>query len=113
LENRDREPACYGQVWACIGFGRGNVLILSTFLVQVMEPFSLRALGLDIGAFQIMAIKSRAHFRRGFHDNGFAKTILLVEPAEPYLGTVRLDRLPYENVELKRYYPYGNPAFPA
>jgi microcystin degradation protein MlrC len=103
----------YGQVWACIGFGRGNVLILSTYLVQVMEPFSLRALGLDIGAFQIIAIKSRVHFRRGFHDNGFAKTILLVEPAEPYLGTVRLDRLPYENVELKRYYPYGNPEFPA
>jgi hypothetical protein len=44
-------------------------------------------------------------FRRGFHDNGFAKTILLVEPTEPFLGTVRLDALPYENVDLKRYYP--------
>jgi hypothetical protein len=51
------------------------------------------------------------HFRRGFHDNGFAKTILLVEPTEPFLGTVRLDKLPYENVDLKQYYPYGNPVF--
>ena len=102
----------HGQLWACIGFGRDNVLILSTYLVQIMEPLSLKALGLDIGAFQVMAIKSRVHFRRGFHDNGFAKTILLVEPTEPFLGTVRLDQLPYENVDLKQYYPYGNPAFP-
>jgi microcystin degradation protein MlrC len=102
----------YGQFWVCIAFGRGNVLILSTYLVQIMEPFSLRALGLDIDAFQVMAIKSRVHFRRGFHDNGFAKTILLVEPTEPFLGTVHLDALVYENVDLKQFYPYGTPAFP-
>ena len=96
----------YGQVWVTIKFGRDNVLILSTFLVQVVEPFSLKA------AFQVMAIKSRVHFRRGFHDNGFARTILLVEPTEPFLGTVRLDKLRYENVDLRQYYPYGNPAFP-
>jgi len=87
-------------------------LILSTYLVQIVEPFSLNNLRVDIDdAFQIMAIKSRVHFRRGFHDNGFAKTILLVEPTEPFLGTVRLDKLPYENVDLKQYYPYGNPVF--
>ena len=103
----------YGQFWVVIKFGRGNVLVLSTYLVQVMEPFSLKTLDLDIDAFQDWAIKSRVHFRRGFHDNGFAKTILLVEPAEPFLGTVRLDGLPYENVDLKRYYPYGNPKFPS
>jgi microcystin degradation protein MlrC len=102
----------YGQVWVTIKFGRDNVLILSTYLVQVIEPFSLQALGLDITAFQAFAIKSRVHFRRGFHDNGFAKTILLVEPDEPFLGTVRLDKLRYENVDLMQYYPYGNPAFP-
>jgi microcystin degradation protein MlrC len=100
----------YGQV--SIKFGRDNVLILSTYLVQIVEPFSFKGLGLDIDAFQVFAIKSRVHFRRGFHDNGFAKTILLVEPTEPFLGTVRLDKLPYENVDLKRYYPYGNPTFP-
>ena len=102
----------HGQFWTAVGFGRGNVLVLSTYLVQVMEPFSLRALGLDIDAFDVFVIKSRVHFRRGFHDNGFAKTILLVEPTEPFLGTVHLDALPYENVDLKRFYPYGNPAFP-
>ncbi|HEY3678842.1 MAG TPA: M81 family metallopeptidase [Bradyrhizobium sp.] len=65
----------HNQFWVVVEFGRGNVLVLSTYLVQVMEPFSLRNLGLDIGAFEAMAIKSRVHFRRGFHDNGFARTI--------------------------------------
>jgi microcystin degradation protein MlrC len=101
----------YGQFWVCIRFGRNNVLILSTYLVQVMEPFSLKALGLDINSFEVMAIKSRVHFRRGFDDNGFAKTILLVEPEQPFLGTTRLDGLPYENVDLSQFYPYGSPAF--
>lgn len=101
----------HGQFWVCIGFGRNNVLIISTYLVQIMEPFSLTALGLDIASFEIMAIKSRVHFRRGFDDNGFAKTILLVEPEQPFLGTTRLEGLPYRNVDLTQYYPYGNPAF--
>jgi microcystin degradation protein MlrC len=103
----------HGQFWVCIRFGRNNVLILSTYLVQIMEPFSLKALGLDIAAFEVMAIKSRVHFRRGFDDNGFARTILLVEPEQPFLGTTRLEGLPYENVDLAQYYPYGNPTFSA
>jgi hypothetical protein len=41
----------------------------------------------------------------------FAKTILLVEPSEPFLGTTRLDKLPYHNVDLTQFYPYGSPAF--
>jgi microcystin degradation protein MlrC len=102
----------HGQFWVTISFGRGNVLVLSTYLVQIMEPSSLMPLGIDIDAFDVFVIKSRVHFRRGFHDNGFAKSILLVEPTEPFLGTVHLDALPYENVDLKRFYPYGNPPFP-
>jgi microcystin degradation protein MlrC len=30
----------HGQFWVVIEFGRDNVLILSTYLVQIMEPFS-------------------------------------------------------------------------
>src|SRR6185437_381239 len=97
----------HGQFWVAVKFGRDNVLILSTYLVQLIEPFSLGALGLDIHAFKVFAIKSRVHFRRGFDDNNFAKTILLVEPDQPFLGTIHLDSLPYEHVDLKRYYPYG------
>jgi microcystin degradation protein MlrC len=100
----------YGQFWVCVRFGRNNVLILSTYLVQIMDPFSLTALVPDISGFDVIAIKSRVHFRRGFDDNGFAKTILLVEPDQPFLGTTRLDKLPYKNVDLTQFYPYGNPA---
>src|SRR5262245_9921957 len=100
------------QLLVIVKFGRGNVLVLSRYLVQIMEPGSLSALGLDLSAFKAFAIKSRVHFRRGFHDSGFAETILLVEPVEPFLGTVRLDGLPYQNVDLKKFYPYGEPQFP-
>ena len=102
----------HGQLRVVVKFGGGNVLVLSRYLVQVIEPEPLGALGIDIHDFDAFAIKSRVHFRRGFDDSGFAKTILLVEPVEPFLGTVRLDALPYRNVDLKKFYPYGDPQFP-
>ena len=102
-----------GGVWFHIGFGDGNVLIVSPYLAQIMEPATFTGLGIDLAAFDVFAIKSRVHFRRGFDDSGFARTILLVEPDQPFLGTVRLDGLPYRNVELGAFYPYGNPVFPA
>ncbi|WP_159350503.1 M81 family metallopeptidase [Roseomonas harenae] len=100
-----------GLSWACIGFGHGNVLVISPFLTQILEPSELWAMGLKPGDFDVIAIKSRVHFRRGFDDSGFARTILLVEPPQPFLGTVRLDGLTYENLTLTDYYPYGQPAF--
>ncbi|HEY8611999.1 MAG TPA: M81 family metallopeptidase [Roseomonas sp.] len=100
-----------GQGWACIGFGQGNVLVVSPFLAQILEPSELWALGLKAEDFDVIAIKSRVHFRRGFDDSGFARTILLVEPPQPFLGTIRLDGLAYENMKLTDYYPYGQPAF--
>lgn len=101
-----------GGTWFHIGFGDGNVLIVSPYLVQIMEPATFTALGIDVAAFDVFAIKSRVHFRRGFDDSGFAKTILLVEPDQPFLGTVRLEGLPYRTVDLQAYYPYGDPVFP-
>jgi microcystin degradation protein MlrC len=100
-----------GQRWVSIGFGNRNVLVISPYLAQIMEPSTLREIGLDPLAFAVIAIKSRVHFRRGFDDGGFAKTILLVEPTEPFLGTMRLDALNYQNVELRNFYPFGDPDF--
>ena len=102
----------YGMLWVSVGFGSGNVLVLSRYLTQIMEPSELKGPGFDLEQFKVIAIKSRVHFRRGFDDSDFAKTILLVEPDQPYLGTVRLDGLPYEHVDLTRFYPYGTPQFP-
>ncbi len=98
-----------GLTWVGVAFGRGNVLLLSEYLTQIMDPADLK---FPIDSFKVFAIKSRVHFRRGFDDSGFAKTILLVEPVEPFLGTVRLDGLPYKNVDLKKFYPYGDVKFP-
>jgi len=101
-----------GNEWICVSFGTGNVLVLSPYLVQIIEPSELWQLGFRPDEFDVIAIKSRAHFRRGFDDSGFAPTILLVEPPQPFMGTVHLEALPYENLTLTDYYPYGDPRFP-
>ena len=98
-----------GRHWVSVAFGRGNVVLISEYLTQVMDPLDLTGAGLPIDRFKVFAIKSRVHFRRGFDDSGFAKTILLVEPEQPFLGTVRLDALPYPNVDISKFYPYGDP----
>ena len=97
------------QTWVSVGFGRGNVVVISPYLTELQDPAWLDLAPDD---FKVIAIKSRVHFRRGFHDTGFARTILLVEPTEPFLGTVRLDALSYQNVDLAEYYPFGTPHFP-
>ncbi|MFC3126895.1 M81 family metallopeptidase [Pseudoroseomonas globiformis] len=99
------------QTCIAIEFGEGNLLILTPFLTQIIELHTLHEMGVDPASFDVIAIKSRVHFRRGFDDNGFAKEILLVEPDQPFLGTVRLDGLTYEHVTLDHYYPYGSPGF--
>jgi microcystin degradation protein MlrC len=100
----------FNRDWVSVAFGRNNLVILSEYLTQVMYPSDLAGFGAD--KYKVFAIKSRVHFRRGFDDSGFAKTILLVEPEQPFLGTVRLDALPYKNVDVRKYYPYGDVSFP-
>jgi microcystin degradation protein MlrC len=108
----DDRAGC-GSAWISVRFGRGNVIVISRYLAQIMTPATLSAMGFDLADFDVIAIKSRVHFRRGFDDSGFAKTILLVEPAQSFLGTVRLDGIDYQHVSLRNYYPYGNPQFDA
>ncbi|PHZ85494.1 M81 family metallopeptidase [Paremcibacter congregatus] len=94
------------ELWISIKFGRNNLLILSPNLEQITDPFSLRTIGIELEDYKVFAVKSRVHFRRGFDDTGFAKTILVVGPPHSYFGTVHLEALPYQNVDLKNYYPY-------
>jgi hypothetical protein len=90
------------------GFDR----VLVGYTSTSAEGFDLPGPGSTIAQFKVFAIKSRVHFRRGFDDSGFAKTILLVEPEQPFLGTVRLEALPYRNVDISTFYPYGDVTFP-
>src|SRR5919108_675704 len=88
-------------------------VLIAEYLTQVMDPLDLKlGPGFTIDQFKVFAIKSRVHFRRGFDDSGFAKTIVLVEPEQPFLGTVRLEALPYRNVDISKFYPYGDVSFP-
>ena len=53
-----------GRHWVSVAFGRGNVVLISEYLTQVMD--------------------------------------------QPFLGTVRLEALPYRNVDISKFYPYGD-----
>lgn len=94
---------------AAVSFGDGNLVILTPAYEQVIFPEDFEIGPIDPGDFDVFVVKSRAHFRRGFDETGYARTILVVEAPEPFVGTTFLDALPYENVDLSKLYPYGIP----
>jgi len=94
---------------AIVEFGDGNWLILTPALEQVIWLSDLDYGPIDTNDFDVFVVKSRVHFRRGFDETGYAKSIHLVDAPGPFVGTVHLDALDYENVTLTDYYPYGVP----
>ncbi|MEM6413731.1 MAG: M81 family metallopeptidase [Pseudomonadota bacterium] len=93
---------------ALIEFGKGNTLVITDQLVQIMYPQGLYRFGvLNTNDYTSWVLKSRAHFRRGFDDTGYAKTIMIVDAPGPFLGTVHLDALDYKNVELDNLFPFS------
>ena len=94
---------------AIVDFGDRNSLIITPALKQVLWTEELKFGPLDPDNFDSFVVKSRVHFRRGFDETGYAKTIILVDAPGPFVGTVHLDALQYENVTLENYYPYGTP----
>jgi microcystin degradation protein MlrC len=94
---------------AVVEFGDRNSLIITPALEQVVRPEALEFGPLTPNDFDTFIIKSRVHFRRGFDETAYAKTIILVDAPGPFLGTNQLDALPFENVTLSKYYPYGTP----
>jgi len=95
---------------AVIEFGDNNALIITPTLSQIMYPEVLQFGPLDPNDFDVIVVKSRVHFRRGFDETGYAKTIMVVDAPGPFIGTVQLDALPYENVDLADIYPWGTPS---
>ncbi len=105
------EPRDAGRLpFIVVGFGKGNALVVSRYLTQVKELADITALSVALPAYKVFVIKSRVHFRQGLDDSGFARTIIVAEPEGGFLGTVRLERLPYCNLDLHRFYPYGDVA---
>ncbi|WP_438482352.1 M81 family metallopeptidase [Oleiharenicola lentus] len=99
--------AARGQMWVSVKFGKNNVLVISPYLCQITEPEQVAPLQLNCDDFKAIAIKSRVHFRRGFDDNGYSPTIFLVEPPEPFLGTVKVDKLPYTHTRADKFFPFN------
>ena len=102
------EGFSYDKV-AVVEFGNGNVVILTPTYEQVTDPGRFRFAPIDLEDFDVIVVKSRVHFRRGFDETGFAKTIIVVEAPGPFVGTTFLDALPYEHADLSVLYPYGTP----
>jgi microcystin degradation protein MlrC len=94
---------------AAIAFGAGNLVVITPTYEQVIFPERFRIGSIDIDDYDVFVVKSRVHFRRGFDETGFARTIVVVEAPGPFVGTTFLDSLPYEHVDLGEYYPYGTP----
>ena len=94
---------------ALVEFGNGNAVVIVPTYEQVTEPERFGFLPVDLASFDVIVVKSRVHFRRGFDETGFAKTIVVVEAPGPFVGTTFLDALPYEHVDLSVLYPFGTP----
>ena len=102
-----RGRAAGSQLWVGVEFGDNNMLLISPYLHQNTNPEAFASIGINPDDYKAIAIKSRVHFRRGYHDNAYAKTILLVEPDQPFLGTIRLEGLNYKHLKLDNFYPFG------
>jgi microcystin degradation protein MlrC len=101
----------YSQV-AVVEFGQGSMLILVPAYQQVTTPEQVRFGPVEPDDFDVFVLKTRVHFRRGFDETGYAPTIHIVDAPGDWFGTLRLDALEYENVDLGSFYPFGDPSFP-
>ncbi|MGD2071119.1 MAG: hypothetical protein PVI57_20790, partial [Gemmatimonadota bacterium] len=77
---------------------------------QITSPGALRFADVDPDDYDVFVVKSRVHFRRGFDETGYAPTILVVDAPGPWVGTTRLDALPWQFAPIDRLYPFGDPG---
>ena len=103
----------FGEGWgydeiAIIEFGDNNLLFLVPTYTQIRTLSPLRIEGLNPDDYDVFVVKSRVHFRRGFDETGYAKTIMVVDAPGDWFGTTRLDALDYQNAPINRLYPFDN-----
>ncbi|MDH5599638.1 MAG: M81 family metallopeptidase [Cyclobacteriaceae bacterium] len=102
----------FGPKWtyeniAAIEFGNNNLLIITPTYEQIIYPESLRFDPINPDNYQVFVVKSRVHFRRGFDETGYAKTIIVVDSPGPWFGTTRLDALDYKFGPISKLYPFA------
>jgi microcystin degradation protein MlrC len=87
-------------VTAVLSFEDNNHVILTQTLHQVLDDAIFKSVGLDLESFDIVAIKSRVHFRAFY--NEAAGSIVVVDA--PGLGPADLTQHDYKNIP-KEIYP--------
>jgi microcystin degradation protein MlrC len=93
----------YGaEAIAVLHFGKNNRVILTPTLRQVTNTGIFAPLGINFKELDIIVLKSRVHFRRGYHETGIAGAIFEVDA--PGWGPADLTTLPYKNIP-KNLYP--------
>ncbi len=102
----------FGPAWsyeriAAIDYGQGNTIILTPAYEQITTLDRLQVGPIDPDGYDVFVVKSRVHFRRGFDETGYAKTILVVDAPGPWVGTTRLDSLDYRYAPIDQLYPFG------
>ncbi|HEX7486392.1 MAG TPA: M81 family metallopeptidase [Vicinamibacterales bacterium] len=78
---------------AVVAFGDNNRVILTPVLDQVTDPGLFKPLGIDLSKLDIIVLKSRVHFWRGFVEDGLAKSVVVVDA--PGLGPADVSTIPY------------------
>ena len=101
----------FGEGWgydeiAIIEYGSSNLLYIVPTYVQIRTLGPLRFAGIDPDDYEVFVVKSRVHFRRGFDETGYAKTILVVDAPGAWFGTTRLNALEYEHAPIDTLYPF-------
>ena len=102
----------FGEGWgyddmAIIEFGESNLLFIVPTYTQIRTLEPLRIAGIEPDDYDVFVVKSRVHFRRGFDETGYAKTIIVVDAPGSWFGTTRLDALDYKHAPIDRLYPFG------
>ncbi len=105
--------AFFGPKWsfeniAAIEYGEKNMFIITPTYMQITSPEALRFDPINPDNYDVFVVKSRVHFRGGFDETGYAKTILVVDAPGPWFGTVRLDALDYKYGPISELYPFDN-----
>lgn len=101
----------FGEGWgydeiAIIEFGKGSLLFIVPTYTQIRTLGPLRIAGINPDDYDVFVVKSRVHFRRGFDETGYAKTIIVVDAPGPWFGTTRLDALDYQHAPIDKLYPF-------
>ena len=91
---------------AVVKFGKGNAVIIVPTYEQVIRPSEIRFGELNPDDFDVVVVKSRVHFRRGFDETGYSKTVMVVDALGDFVGTTRLDALDYKYGPINELYPF-------